>query len=345
MNINFSKIACCLFVLTITFKSHTCFSQVNIGKRIDSLFTAYIDSGFSGAVLVAVKRVTTLKKGYGYSNNERKVQNTPATLFNVASIGKQFTAYSILLLEKRGLLTTGDMINKYTGRFNDARDSATIHHLLLHSSGLFRQDATLDYSTRENFIGSVKQNAMESLPGKEYRYSNAGYTLLAAIVEMVSKEPFEQFIYKNVFIPCKMDNTGYPWETRLNKNLFATGYNNKKEAVAPQADTWGARGPGNLVTSVEDLYKWINALQDKKFMAPDIMQKLFTDHIPGKETYSWNKATTQHQTRFYHKGGGRADFENQLMWYPDDDVIIIFCINNDYNLRNKLFTRIKTFMN
>ena len=131
----------------------------------------------------------------------------------------------------------------------------------------------------------------------------------------------------------------------MNTTLFATGYNNKKEAVAPQADTWGTRGPGHLVTSVEDLYKWINAFQNKKFMPADIMQKLFTDHIPGKETYSWNKGTTQHQTRFYHKGGGRPDFESQLMWYPDDDMIIIFLINNDYNLRSKLFTRIRMLMN
>ncbi len=345
MKINFSKTACCFILIAAIFKSHVCFSQQNIGKRIDSLFTAYLDSGFSGSVLVAEKRVITLKKGYGYSNNERKTQNTPATLFNVASIGKQFTAYSILLLEKRGLLKSGDMINKYTGKFNDARDSTTIHHLLLHSSGLFRQDANLDYSTREKFISSVKQGGMESLPGKEYRYSNAGYNLLAAIVEIVSKEPFEQFIYTNVFVPCKMENTGFPWETRLNKNLFATGYNNKKEAVAPQPDIWGVRGPGHLVTSVDDLYKWINALQDDKFMPADIRQKIFTDHIPGKETYSWNKATTQHQTRSYHKGGGRPDFESQLMWYPDDDVVIIFLINNDYNLRSKLFTTIRMLMN
>ena len=345
MKNNVTKTARWFVILIVIFKSSISFAQENIGKRIDSLFTVYTDSGFSGAVLVAHKRVITLKKGYGYSNVERKTQNTPATFFNVASIGKQFTAYSILLLEKKGLLNTGDRINKYVGQFNDVRDSTTIHHLLLHSSGLFRQDANLDYSTREKFISSIKQNGMESLPGKEYRYSNAGYTLLAAIIEIVSHELFEQFIYKNVFIPCKMDNTGYPWEKRLNKNLFATGYNNKKEAVAPQPDIWGARGPGNLVTSVEDLYKWINGLQDNKFLSPDIRQKIFTDHIPGKETYSWNKATTQHQTRFYHKGGGRPDFESQIMWYPDDDVIIIFCINNDFNLRSKLFTKIRTFMN
>jgi hypothetical protein len=99
------------------------------------------------------------------------------------------------------------------------------------------------------------------------------------------------------------------------------------------------------MTSVEDLYKWINAVQDEKFMSTEIRNKILKDYIPGKETYSWNKTTTLHHTRFYHKGGGRADFESQVMWFPDDDLIIIFCNNNDYNLRGSLFSKIRVLMN
>jgi CubicO group peptidase (beta-lactamase class C family) len=241
MKINFGKPTFYSVIIAVVLQNNICFSQKNIGDRIDSLFTAYTDSGFSGSVLIAEKKSVTLKKGYGFSNNERKTLNTSTTLFNVASIGKQFTAYSILLLEKKGMLSTADGINKYIGAFNDARDSTTIHHLLLHSSGLFREDVDYDYSTREKFINSVKQSGMESLPGKQYRYSNAGYSLLAAIVEIVSGEPFEEFIYRNVFIPCKMENTGYPWEARINKNLFATGYNNKKQPVVPQENIWACK--------------------------------------------------------------------------------------------------------
>src|SRR6266496_1766920 len=197
MKISFSNRTFYLLTVVVVFQDNICFSQKNIGGRIDSLFRTYTDSGFSGSVLVAEKKLVTLKKGYGYSNNERKTLNTPTTLFNVASIGKQFTAYSILLLDKKGMLGTADLIIKYIGPFNDARDSTTIHHLLLHSSGLFREDVDYDYSTRAKFIQSVKQNGMESLPGKQYRYSNAGYSLLGAIVELVSGEPFEEFIHRN----------------------------------------------------------------------------------------------------------------------------------------------------
>ena len=325
-------------------QNNICHAQKNIGTRIDSLFTAYLDSGFAGSALVSEKNKISLKKGYGYANNETRIKNTPSTLFNIASLGKQFTAYAVLLLEKRGLLNTSDPVSKYIEIFNDSRDSVTIHHLLLHSSGLFKQSVNLDYSTRKNFIQSVKNGGAESLPGEKYRYSNAGYSMLAAIVEIVSGEPFEKFLIDNIFTPCKMENTGYPWETRMNMPLFATGYNNKRQPVAPQIDFWAARGPGHLVTSVEDLFKWIQAVQNEKFITPDIRNKIFKDWLPGRETYSWNKASTARQTRFYHKGGGRPDFESQLMWFPDDEVVIIFLINNDYNLRSRLFTKIKMLM-
>lgn len=331
-------------VFLALFQANNCFAQEKVASQLDALFTSYLERGFAGSVLVAEKNKITLKKAYGQSNNETKALNTPKTLFNVASIGKHFTVYSVLLLEKRGLLKTTDSLSKYTGKFDDARDGVTLHHLLCHTSGLFRQDATLDYSTRAKFIQSVKDGGAESQPDARHRYSNAGYSMLAAVVEIASGQPFETFLLKNVFEPLKMRNTGYPWEKRMNKSLFATGYNSKREPVAVQEDFWAARGPGNLVTSVDDLYTWMTAFQNEKLVDATIKDKILYDHLPGHDTYSWNKAKTERGTRFLHKGGGRADFENRLMWYPDDQVLIIFLINNDYNLARELFDKVRVVM-
>jgi len=333
-----------IIISAILFQT-TCFAQKNIDKTIDRLFTLYVDSGFSGSVLIAQKNKTILKKGYGYANLEQKKVNTPATLFNVASIGKQFTAYLVLLLEKRGLSNVNDPVSKYIGAFNDIRDSCTIHHLLLHSSGLFKENANLNYSTHTLFIQSVKDAGHESRPGERYRYSNAGYSMLAAIVEIISGKPFEDFLQENIFKPLKMESTGFPWEPRLKSKPFATGYDKNKQPMKPQDDLWAARGPGNLVTTVEDLFKWINAIQDQRFLPIDMESKIFYDHIPGKESYSWNKTKTTRHTSFFHKGGGRSDFESQMMWYPDDEVIIIFLINNNNDLRRVLFSKIRVEMN
>src|SRR6188474_1063334 len=241
-----------LILTPLLFANNRGVAQPDLSSRLDKLFTSYIDSGFAGSVLVSKENTVVLKKGYGYSNNQTKSTNTPATLFNVASVGKQFTTYAILLSEKKGLLHINNYLSKYIGPFNDIRDSITIHHLLCHTSGLIKAGATLDYNTRDGFIQSIKRGESDSKPGEKHRYSNAGYSMLAAVVEIVSGIPFEDFLRENIFTPLKMDNTGFPWEKRINKNLLATGYNSNHEPMPVEANIWGTRGPGNLVTSVED---------------------------------------------------------------------------------------------
>lgn len=320
-------------------------AQTNFAKKIDSLFTSYLDSNLAGCVLVAEQNKMTLHKAYGYSNNKKKTFNTTKTLFNVASIGKQFTVYAILHLEKKGRLSTNDYLPEFIGRFNDVRDSITLHQLLIHRSGLIKEGTQIDYSTRNKFIESVKMGMPDSVPGKKYRYTNAGYSMLAAVVEIVAGQPFEQYLLENIFEPCKMKNTGYPWEARTDKKLLATGYNSKGVPVPAQEDIWAARGPGNLVTSMKDLFKWMKAFQNDDFLPPDQREKILFDYYSGEDGYAWNKTMTAHRTRFFSKGGGRADFESRLMWFPDDGIIIIFSLNNDYNLARKLFSKAAMIIN
>src|SRR5687768_15001747 len=116
----------------------------HIEKGIDKILLSYVDSGFSGVAMVVKNDTVILNKAYGYANEEKKIPNTTKTLFNTASIGKQFTAAVVLLLEEKGLLNTNDFISKYTGPFLGLKDSATIQHLLTHSSGLFLEGHPLD---------------------------------------------------------------------------------------------------------------------------------------------------------------------------------------------------------
>lgn len=331
-----------LFVVFLFVVPISAFSQTADATLFKEVFTHYLDSGLSGSVLIAKGDKVLLKESYGYADRGTKKANMATTLYNVASIGKQFTAYCVLQLELQGRLKTIDYVSKYIGAFHDARDSCTIHHLLIHSSGLMRGDADLDYSTRENFIRSVKASKMDSAPGTSYRYSNAGYSLLAAIAEIASGMPFEQLLQEIVFVPAGMDHTGYPWEARMQKTQFAVGYDKAGNAVPTQPNIWAARGPGNVLTSTEDLYRWMTAWRTR--VPPAIRDKMLTDYLPGKETYSWNKTTTASRKRLYHKGGGRSDFESQLMWLPDDDLVIIFLINNDLNLRGKIFRKLSSIL-
>jgi len=332
-------------ILIVFVSCQSCKAQ-NIGKELGKIFESYLDSGFTGVILVVKNDSVVLQKAYGFANEEKKILNTTKTLFNVASIGKQFTAATVLLLEEKGLLNTKDHVTKYTGKLGGLKDSATIEHLLLHSSGLFPEGFAFDYSSKEAFISSVSKSPLESVPGEKWRYSNAGYNLLAAIVEIITKEPFEDVLYKMIFQPAGMSYTGFPWETRIQKNLLATGYNGKGEAQPPEVNVWGARGPGNLVTNTEDVLKWYRAAWiGNKIISAKIKERMLQDYITGKETFSWNKGTTATGKKFYHKGAGRPDFESNIMWWPDDNIFLFFSINRDRNLRKLIFRDISFYMN
>ena len=317
-----------------------------LGKRLDTLMAGFAKEGYSGAVLVARKGEVVLRKGYGLADRERGIPNTPTTLFHVASVGKTFTAAAILKLEMQGRLATSDPISKYLGAFPGEKNAATIHHLLTHTAGL-SVDASapdgateLDYSSRAAFVRSMKEAPIESKPGEKYRYTNAGYTLLAAIVEVASGQRFEQYLRENLFEPAGLTSTGHPWEWKPDDPRVAVGYVGSTVAElkpAPRAtDVWGNRGPGNLVTTVEDLYAWIRALRGNEILSARARQKMFTAYANGDEGYGWHVDKTTRNTTRVRRGGGRPDFESEVRWYIDEDTVMILTINNDLNFRRRM---------
>lgn len=311
-----------------------------LGKELDDLMLGFSKEGYSGAVLVAYNDEIILRKGYGLADRERNIQNTPDTLFNIASVSKTFTAAAILKLEMQGKLKTSDLISKYLGEFPKEKSEATIHHLLTHTAGLAVDGARLDYSSRKAFVQSIKETPPESKPGEKYRYTNAGYIALAAIVEEVSGEPFEKYLQQNIFKPAGLTSTGYAWDSRFDKAPVAVGYvGDKLETLkaAPRVnDVWGNRGPGDIITTVGDLYKWIQALRRNVVLSPQAKQKMFTAYAHVDEGYGWHVLKTPRKTLMVRRGGGMPDFESEVQWYIDENTVIIFTVNNDLNFRRRV---------
>ena len=317
-----------------------------LGEKLDDLMSTFTKEGYSGAVLVAQNHVVILRKGYGLADRERKIQNTPLTLFHVASIGKIFTAAAVLKLEMQGKLKTSDLISKYLGEFPNEKSQATIHHLLTHTAGLSVDGSApgsttvLDFSSRKAFVQSMKDAPIESKPGEKYRYSSAGYVLLAAIVEEVSGQPFESYLQKNIFNPAGLTSTGYPWDKRFDNAPVAVGYvGNKLEELRPTprvSDVWGNRGPGNLLTTVGDLYLWIQALQANRVLSEQAKKKMFTAYAHINEGYGWHVDKTARNTMMVRRGGGRPDFESEVQWYIDEKTVVIFTVNMDLNFRRRV---------
>ena len=317
-----------------------------LGEQLDDLMTSFSKEGYSGAVLVARDGEIILRKGYGLADRERRIQNTPSTLFHVASVGKIFTAAAVLKLEMQGKLKTSDLISKYLGEFPKEKSAATIHHLLTHTAGLSVDGSApgsatvLDYSNRKAFVQAMKDAPIESVPGEKYRYSSAGYVLLAAIVEEVSGQAFESYLQKNIFNPAGLTATGYPWDKRFDDAPVAVGYvGNKLEELKPTprvTNVWGNRGPGNLITTVGDLNLWIQALRANKVLSEQAKKKMFTAYAHINEGYGWHVDKTARNTMMVRRGGGRPDFESEVQWYIDENIVVIFTVNMDLDFRRRV---------
>ena len=306
-----------------------------LGNRAHDFLLQMTDDGFSGAVLLSRRGEILLKMGYGYANREELQPNNSETLFNVASVAKIFTAAAVLDLEEKQALSLENPLSTYLGKFPDYKSTATVHHLLIHTAGLVARGAELEYGSRESFVDSVKKAPFETPPGKVFRYTNAGYTLLAAIVETVSGLPFEAYLEERLFKRACMTQTAFVWEKRVEKLPAAVGYAGDTidhlSAVPPETDIWGNRGPSNIATNVGDLYRWIQAVKSEQIISNSSISKMFTAYV-GDEGYGWHVIDTEHG-RLLRRGGGLLDFESSLRWYQDEDLVIIVLINNHLGLR------------
>jgi len=182
----------------------------SIERKIDSLFQKYNAETAGVAVGVVINGKLAFEKGYGMANLEYDIPITPKTVFHVASVSKQFTAFSIYLLESQSEISFDDDIRKYIPEIPDFGKTIKIKHLLYHTSGLRDQWGILalagwrmdDVITTEQILNLVSQQKdLNFETGSDFSYSNTGYTLLAEIVKRVSGQSFSEFTQKNIFKP------------------------------------------------------------------------------------------------------------------------------------------------
>src|SRR5207248_807480 len=177
----------------------------------------YVDAQmFMGSVLAAREGKIIFSRSYRMADLEWNVPNSPTTKFNIASMTKQFTAASILLLEQRGRLKTDDLVKKFMPDAPAAWDKITIFHLLTHTSGIPSFTGFPDYASQEPFattpeklVARFRDKPLDFQPGEKWSYSNSGYVLLGYLLEKVSGESYEKFEQANLFGPLGMKDSGY----------------------------------------------------------------------------------------------------------------------------------------
>jgi len=306
-----------------------------LGKRIDQHFTRLAAFGFSGAALVAKDGKVVLHKGYGLSDRARYVPVTTETVFDIASITKQFTAAAILRLEIDGKLKTTDTISRFFPNTPEDKSAITLHQLLTHTSGL---QAVLDGNqpvNRDQFIEGMLKSPLNSKPGERFAYSNAGFTLLAAIIETVSGKSYEAFLTEQLFKPAGMSNTGfYEDKDKWEASRVAHGYDESRDRGAPTRwdRDYRFRGSSYVLTSAIDLYRWDQMLEGESILNKASKQKFFTAHTAAEPAgtsyaYGWNVIKTPRGTRQIGHDGIGFGFNTVYSRYVDEGVTVIVLSN------------------
>ena len=349
-----------LFLVLI---SNMSFAQTKV-EQIEKLLSTYEEYGqFNGSVLVSDNGKVIYKKGFGMANMEWDIPNQPNTKHRLGSITKQFTAMLILQLVAEGKLDLQEPITKYLPDYPRATgDIITTHHLLTHTSGIpnytafpkFFKDLSRDPYTPEEFVKIFADKALGFTPGEKFSYSNSGYFLLGVIVEKLSGKTYEQMLEDKIFTPLDMNDSGYDNHGDILKNR-ATGYEKqgKNYINSSYLDMTIPYAAGSLYSTVEDLYKWDQALYTTTILPKEYMAMYFKPYIPafGKAHYAYGWAVGyvkigQSTDSIYTigHGGGINGFNTNISRATSDNSLIVLLNNTGRAALNDITNAIRGIM-
>ena len=293
--------------------------------ELDRKLTAQVDQGFNGSVLVFANGEVILHKGYGWTDDSREHPITKDTVFNLASVSKQFTASAILELEAAGLLSLQDPIERYLADVPPDKRGITLHQLASHTSGLAQNYAADDKKNRDKAIKAILSTKLDVDPGTEFRYSNDNYTLLAAIVEIVSERTFEDYVGKELLEPAGLDRT-YFWGFVDDRNPATVAQKTYEPKGNPN---WGRRGGTGMFSTSGDLFAWYRALLEETVLSAEIRERLMGAHATARSGtldvgYGWFEERSDRDTAVVWTGGAE-DFGHEVILRAlvDEGIVIV----------------------
>ena len=299
------------------------------GKKLHKYFTSLEKKGFSCSVLMSWQGTTYLKKNYGFADKKRRIPVGDRTVFYLGSVSKHFASAAILKLESQDKLNTKDLISKHLDGVPEDKKAITIHHLLTHTSGLISMYGSYsEVVTIEEAIKKTMATRLKFTPGQQLSYSNIGYNMVAAIIEKVSGKPFVEYLKEEIFDPAGMVNTGTVYNrTRWSADHIACGYIDRRDYGKPtEWTTWKRMGAGGIISCVEDLYNWSEALEGNNVLSREEKKKLFT---PYWGNYGYGLVVNNKLKGYraiYHEGilNGFGTF---FAIFPEEDGLLIFLSN------------------
>jgi CubicO group peptidase (beta-lactamase class C family) len=305
--------------------------------QVDALMRDYTGDAPGASVLVLRDGQPLVRAGYGLADLETHTPATATTNYRLASVTKQFTAASILLLAEDGKLKLEDRVRKWLPTLPKAAEPITIRHLLTHTSGLIDYEDVIPDNFKAQLHDADVLKLLEAQdrtyfhPGSDYRYSNSGYALLALIVERASGRTFATFLRERIFQPLGMSNTVAHEDGVSTVSNRAFGYTQEQGrwSRTDQSQTSAVLGDGGIYSSIDDLAKWDAALYDGRLLPQKALQAAFKPATPTNDPdveygYGWRITGDT----LWHSGE-TVGFRNVIVRYPKKHLTVVVLTNRN----------------
>jgi CubicO group peptidase (beta-lactamase class C family) len=313
-------------------------AQPDPATRVDSAFAAWNARTPGCAVGVAQNGRTLLSRAYGMADLEHDVPNTPATVFEAGSVSKQFTAAAVVLLAQQGRLSLDDDVRRWIPEVPDYGTTITLRHLLNHTSGLRDWGTVMELAgwprgsriyTHPYVLEIIsRQRKLNFTPGAEYLYSNTGYNLLAMVVARVSGVSFAEFTRRELFAPLGMTRT--QWRDDFTRVVpgRAIAYAPHGNAYHQQMPFENVHGNGGLLTTVDDLLRWNQALDSGRIAGLDTLETRGELTSGRRIAYALGLFVGQHRgAREVSHSGATAGYRAFLARYPEHGFSVAVLCN------------------
>ena len=334
-------------------------ATTKVRSKLDSLLKRiHKRHDFHGAVLVAKNKKIVYQNQIGTADFKKKTLLNKESVFQLASVSKQFTAAAIMLLQQRNQLKLTDTVNTYFPNF--PYKAVTIKTLLNHTGGLPKYFWIAEHKWQQKKAPSNNE-MMELLttsnvqrffkPGRNFDYSNTGYFVLASIVEKISGTSFGSFLKQNIFEPLQMTHSYvYSFENDSIRENQLDGYRlhrGWRHVKIPSTVNDAIVGDKNVYTTAEDLFKWTQGLNSGNLLTKESLALMFTkgETIYGRKVpYGFGfRIDTKEKNSIYHYGKWNG-FSTGLTTYLEDDLVVIILEHTSYNALKSLNRKIKNII-
>ena len=328
----------------------------NVQRKLDSLLQRINKRhDFHGAILVAKGEKVLYQNEIGFADFRKKIPINEESVFQLASVSKQFTAAAIMLLREQGKVKLSDSVRAYYPNF--PFEGVTIENLLNHTAGLpkYFWVAEHEWQQKKAPTNSEMMTLLESSkvqrffkPGRNFDYSNTNYIVLASIVEKVTGTSFSSFLKTNIFEPLQMrDSYVYSFENDSIKENQLEGYRlyrGWRHLKISSTINDAIVGDKNVYTTIEDLYKWTIGLNSEKLLSKESLGLMYSKGktIYGREVpYGFGfRIDTNGDNSIYHNGKWNG-FSTGLTRYLEDDLVVIVLEHTSYKDMKSLNRKIK----